>query len=131
MSDASVAIGLQKSITHGVMCRQSLDNRGERVYPQCVEIESIRHKALRRFFETGNAKGLIGDIGRLRNMLAFIDAAESLNELLTPPNFGLHALVGDRKNCWSMTVTRNWRLTFGVNDKGALVDMDLEDYHGT
>jgi proteic killer suppression protein len=29
-----------------------------------------------------------------------------------------------------MTVTRNWRLTFRVNEEGALIDMDLEDYHG-
>lgn len=28
------------------------------------------------------------------------------------------------------TVTRDWRMTFGLNDEGALVDMDLEDYHG-
>jgi proteic killer suppression protein len=95
-----------------------------------VEIESIRHKGLRRYFETGNAKGLVGDVGRLRKMLAFIDAAGTFDELMVPPNFGLHELVGDRKGQWSMTVTRNWRLTFGVNGDGALIDMDLEDYHG-
>jgi proteic killer suppression protein len=96
-----------------------------------MEIESIRHKGLRRFFETGNAKGLVGDTVRLRKMLAFIDAAESFDELMLPPNFGLHELVGDRKGQWSMTVTRNWRMIFSVNGEGALIDMDLEDYHGT
>ena len=96
-----------------------------------MKIESIRHKGLRRFFETGNAKGLVGDVGRLGKMLAFIDAAESLEELMLPPNFGLHELVGDRKGQWSMTVTRNWRMVFSVNGEGALVDLDLEDYHGT
>ena len=96
-----------------------------------MKIESIRHKGLRRFFETGNAKGLVGDVGRLGKMLAFIDAAESLDELMLPPNFGLHELVGDRKGQWSMTVTRNWRMVFSVNGEGALVDLDLEDYHGT
>jgi toxin HigB-1 len=95
-----------------------------------VEIESIRHKGLRRFFETGNAKGLVGDVGRLSKMLAFIDAAASVDELAVPPNFGLHQLVGDRKGIWAMTVTRNWRMTFGVNEDGALIDLDLEDYHG-
>jgi proteic killer suppression protein len=96
-----------------------------------VEIESIRHKGLRRFFETGNARGLVGDPTRLRKMLAFIDAAESLDELTIPPNFGLHELTGDRKGTWSMTVTKNWRMTFDVNEDGELIDMDLEDYHGT
>lgn len=95
-----------------------------------MEIVSIRHKGLRRFFETGNPKGLVGDTGRLRKMLAYIDAAEDLEELAIPPNFGLHELTGDRKGSWSMTVTRNWRLTFRIDDKGALIDMDLEDYHG-
>jgi proteic killer suppression protein len=105
--------------------------RGEADYCIAVEIESIRHKGLRRFFETGNAKGLVGDVGRLRKMLAFIDAAESFDELGLPPNFGLHELTGDRRGTWSMTVTRNWRMTFGLNGDGALIDMDLEDYHGT
>jgi len=95
-----------------------------------VEIESIRHKGLRRFFETGRAKGLVGDVERIRRMLAFIDAAASLDELSVPPNFGLHELTGDRKGTWAMTVTRNWRMTFGLNSEGALIDMDLEDYHG-
>ncbi|MBU6165189.1 MAG: type II toxin-antitoxin system RelE/ParE family toxin [Alphaproteobacteria bacterium] len=95
-----------------------------------MEIDSIRHKALRRFFETGNARGLVGDVGRLRKMLAFIVAADGLDELRVPPNYGLHALVGDQQGRWAMTVTRNWRLTFGVNHQGALIEMDLEDYHG-
>ena len=95
-----------------------------------MDIESIRHKGLRHFFETGNTKGLVGDADRLRRMLAFIDAAGSLDELAVPPNFGLHELVGNRKGIWSMTVTRNWRMTFALNGDGALIDMDLEDYHG-
>jgi len=95
-----------------------------------VEIESIRHKGLRRFFETGNAKGLVGDSARIGKMLAFIVAAGSLDELHVPPNYGLHELTGDRAGTWSMTVTRNWRMTFGINADGRLEDMDLEDYHG-
>lgn len=113
-----------------VKCHQSLDASLQNRYQEPVEIESIRHKGLRRFFETGNAKGLVGDVTRLRKMLAFIDAAGSLDELTVPPNFGLHELTGDRKGEWSMTVTRNWRMTFGLNEAGALIDMDLEDYHG-
>jgi proteic killer suppression protein len=96
-----------------------------------MEIESIRHKALRRFFETGNARGLVGDTDRLRKMLAFIDAAEDIAELATPTNYGLHELTGDRWGTWSMTVTKNWKLTFRLSDKGALTGVDLEDYHGS
>ena len=96
-----------------------------------MEIDSIRHKGLRRFFETGVPRGLVGDVERLRKMLAFIHSAESVDELAVPPNFGLHELTGNRKGTWAMTVTRNWRLTFQVNAFGALTDMDLEDYHGS
>ncbi len=95
-----------------------------------MEIESIRHRGLRRFFETGDARGLVGDADRLRKMLAFIDAAEDVAELATPPNYGLHQLTGNRRGTWSMAVTKNWRLTFRLNSEGALTDVDLEDYHG-
>ena len=30
---------------------------------------------------------------------------------------------------WSLTVTKNWRMTFRINAAGAIEDMDLEDYH--
>jgi proteic killer suppression protein len=96
-----------------------------------MQIESITHKGLKRFFETGNAKGLVGDVSRLRKMLAYINAAETFEELAIPPNYGLHALSGDRAGIWAMTVTRNWRLTFRLNDAGAIEDMNLEDYHGS
>lgn len=96
-----------------------------------MQIESITHKGLKRFFETGNAKGLVGDVSRLRKMLAYINAAETFDELAIPPNYGLHALSGDRVGVWAMTVTRNWRLTFRLNDADAIEDMNLEDYHGS
>jgi proteic killer suppression protein len=94
-----------------------------------VEIESIRHKALRSFAETGRSKGLPGNlIDRLRNMLAYLDAIAEVEELRIPPNFGAHLLTGDRAGTWSLTVTKNWRMTFRVTDGGAIADMDLEDY---
>lgn len=95
-----------------------------------MEIESISHKALRRFVETGKPKGLPGDlVDRLFKMVNFIIDAETLDELSTPPNYGLHPLSGDRAGTWAMTVTRNWRMTFSLNEQGAIVDLDLEDYH--
>jgi proteic killer suppression protein len=95
-----------------------------------MQIESIRHKALRRFVETGLPKGLpAGLVDRLRNMLAYIDAIGVEEELRVPPNFGAHKLTGDRKGEWSLTVTKNWRMTFRINAMGAIEDMDLEDYH--
>jgi proteic killer suppression protein len=95
-----------------------------------VEIASIRHKALRSFAETGRTKGLPGDvIDRLRNMLAYLDAIAGVDELKVPPSFGAHLLTGDRAGTWSLTVTRNWRMTFRIDETGAVTDLDLEDYH--
>jgi proteic killer suppression protein len=42
-----------------------------------MDFNSIAHKGLRRFFETGNARGLVDDVERLRRMRAYIVAAES------------------------------------------------------
>ena len=95
-----------------------------------MQLESIRHKALRRFVESGSAKGLPSDcVDRLRNMIAYLAAIDTEEELRLPPNFGAHKLTGDRKGKWALTVTRNWRMTFRINDVGAIEDMDLEDYH--
>jgi toxin HigB-1 len=95
-----------------------------------VDIESIRHRSLRRFAETGDPRGLPGDlVDRLRRMLAYLAAIEDGDELRLPPNFGAHRLTGDRNGEWSLTVTKNWRMTFRINDRNAIEDMDLEDYH--
>lgn len=93
-----------------------------------MQIESIRHKALRRFAETGSSKGLpSGSVDRLRNMLAYLAVMNVEDELRVPPNFGARELTGDRSGTWALT--RNWRLTFRINESGAIEDMDLEDYH--
>lgn len=93
-------------------------------------IDSIRHKALRSFAETGATKGLPpGLVERLRGMLAYLAALDAEEELRVPPNFGAHRLTGDRKGEWALTVSRNWRMTFRINEAGAIEDMDLKDYH--
>lgn len=95
-----------------------------------MEISSIRHKALRSFAETGRARGLPGNlVGRLRNMLAWLNAIEVADELKAPPNFGAHQLTGDRDGLWSLTVTKNWRMTFRIDAAAQIEDLDLEDYH--
>lgn len=95
-----------------------------------MEIATIRHKALRRFVESGKSKGLDARIAdRLRNMIAYLTAIETVDELHVPPNWGAHELTGDRAGTWSLTVTKNWRMTFRIDAGSAIVDLDLEDYH--
>ncbi len=95
-----------------------------------MEIESIRHKALKRYFLTGKSRGLHGDqVDRLRKMLNYIVNSADLTELSIPLNYGLHPLTGDRAGYWAMTVTKNWRMTFVRIDHETIGDIDLEDYH--
>jgi proteic killer suppression protein len=45
------------------------------------------------------------------------------------PGFGFHALKGDRRGEYAVTITRNWRITFRWRGEDA-VNVDFEDYHG-
>jgi proteic killer suppression protein len=41
-----------------------------------------------------------------------------------------HTLTGDRKGTWSLSVTRNRRLTFRIDTaEREICDVNLEDYH--
>jgi proteic killer suppression protein len=67
-------------------------------------------------------------VDKLRKMLAFLDAMQAPEELRALPAWKAHMLRGDRKGTWSLSVTRNWRLTFGIGDD-EIIDLNLEDYH--
>ena len=60
-------------------------------------------------------------------MLAVLDAAATPADL-DLPGYRLHALKGDLKGFWSVTVSGNWRITFRVVD-GSVLDVDLAGYH--
>ena len=94
-----------------------------------MRIRSIAHKGLRRLYEENSSKGLNADtVDKLRKMLAFLDAMQEPEELRALPTWKAHILTGDRKGTWSLSVTRNWRLTFGIGDD-EIIDLNLEDYH--
>jgi len=90
---------------------------------------SFRHKGLEPFWRDDDAKGLPRQqVEKLRAMLTAIEEADGIHEIALFSGWRLHALKGARKGTWSMTVTRNYRLTFKLKDK-AVEDVDLEDYH--
>ena len=91
-------------------------------------IRSFRHKGLRRLYEDDDRSKLQADLAdRIGDILAALDAA-TRPEDMDRPSFRLHALKGDRKGQWSVTVRANWRIVF-VFDEGDAVDVDLVDYH--
>ena len=55
---------------------------------------------------------------------------ESVEELRAIPSWKAHLMTGDRKGTWSLFVTRNWRITFRINEiEIEIVELDYEDYH--
>lgn len=98
-------------------------------YALHVRLRNIVHKGIRRLYEKDDPKGLPVDaVDKLRNMLAFLQAVASAEEVRDVPVWKAHRLSGDRKGTWSLHVTRNWRLTFRIDD-GEITDVDFEDYH--
>ena len=91
-------------------------------------IESFRHKGLRQLFENDNAKGVSAEhVRKIKQILAVLHAAQAVDAVRLP-TFGLHALKGDLKGFWAVTVRANWRITFRFED-GKALDVDLVDYH--
>ena len=94
-----------------------------------MRIASFRHKDLERFWQRDEARGVVlQHEAKLRAMLTALEEAENIAELNTVPGWRLHPLKGDRKGVWSLTVTRNYRLTFRV-DELIVSEIDFEDYH--
>ena len=91
-------------------------------------IQGFRSRALKRFFEKGDASRIRADHREVvRDILA------RLNASLTPedmdlPGFRLHPLKGAYAGFWAVTVRANWRVIFRFQD-GHAVDVDYVDYH--
>ena len=89
------------------------------------------HSGLRRFIERDDASGLSPSaVEKVRNMVTFLQEMGDVKELRAIPGWKAHQLSGERKGTWSLTVTRNWRLTFKVDQiEGEIFDLNFEDYH--
>jgi toxin HigB-1 len=96
-----------------------------------VRIRSFVHKGLKQFYEQDIARGIPADSAeKLRKMLTFLDEMQDAGELHALPLWKAHVLKGDRAGTWSLSLTRNRRLTFRIdNAEREIVDVDLEDYH--
>lgn len=94
-----------------------------------MRIVSFRHKDLERLWRGNRARGVTQQHeAKLRAMLTALEEAENVAELGTVPGWRLHPLKGNRKGSWSLTVTRNYRLTFAI-ERSNVSEIDFEDYH--
>ena len=91
-------------------------------------ITSFKHKGLALFFTQGSYKGIPAQHGsRIERMLDRLDASKEAEDMDLPSD-KFHALKGDRKGCFAVSVTGNWRITFEFMGEDA-VNVNLEDYH--
>jgi proteic killer suppression protein len=91
-------------------------------------IASFRHRGLKRLYENDDAGRISAEhVRRIRIIMAALEAAQSVEQLRTH-TFHLHALKGELKGFWAITVRANWRIIFRFED-GNAYDVDLVDYH--
>ena len=92
-------------------------------------IRSWANSRTRRFYEDGKiSKFRSLDSDAADELLAMLDAAESLKDLSPLKSVGLHKLSGNRAGQWAMTVNGPWRICFRFKD-GDAYDVEITNYH--
>ena len=92
-------------------------------------IRSWANSRTRRFYEDGKISKFPSlDSDAADELLAMLDAAESLKDLSPLKSVGLHKLSGNRAGQWAMTVNGPWRICFRFKD-GDAYDVEITDYH--
>ncbi len=66
-------------------------------------------------------------VDKLRDILAVLERSHRPQDM-DLPGFRLHALKGDRKGQFAVSVSGHWRVTFRFAG-GHAVDVDYVDYH--
>jgi toxin HigB-1 len=91
-------------------------------------IRIFEHKGLERFFTKSDRRGIDGkQAERIRRLLDRLDSAAKADDMNIPGN-QFHALKGDRKGTYAVSVSGNWRITFKF-ENGDAINVNLEDYH--
>ena len=92
-------------------------------------ITSFRHRGLQRLFEDDAPRRLpAAQVDKIARVLARLDQIAAPQEM-DLPGYRLHALRGDLKGFWSVTIAANWRVIFRCDAAGDVWDVDYLDYH--
>lgn len=92
-------------------------------------IKTWANRASQRFHAEGKSSPFRGlDIEGAQDLLAALDAAQSLQDLSPLKSVGLHKLKGNRAGQWAMTVNARWRICFRFKN-GDAHDVEIIDYH--
>jgi len=97
-------------------------------YIDCM-IKTFADKRTQEIYATGKAKRFAADLAkRARRRLEYVDYAASIEDLQEPRSNRLHALGGDRKGQFSISINDQWRICFRYED-GDAYDVEICDYH--
>jgi proteic killer suppression protein len=91
-------------------------------------IQSFKHRGLELFFSKASYRAIPATFAaRIERILDRLDSAIEAKDM-DLPGYKFHALKGNKKGTYAVTVSGNWRITFQFNDDGA-AEVNLEDYH--
>lgn len=92
-------------------------------------IKTFRDRITQELYATGRSGKFPADIAkRAARKLEYLDLATCLDDLKVPPGNRLHALKGDRKGQYSISINDQWRICFRFVD-GDTYDVEICDYH--
>lgn len=99
-----------------------------------MKIASVKDKRVKAMVEDANLTAVKGfdpfEFRKISDMIAAIRTARIPGDLRAVPTWKAHELKPGKPNHWSLTVTRNYRLTFlWVPKLGEVHFLDYEDYH--
>jgi proteic killer suppression protein len=92
-------------------------------------IRSFADKETELMWNGSRSRKLPPDIqDRALIRLQMLEAAESVDDLRSPPSNRLHELSGDRAGQHSISINKQWRICFIWKD-GAAESVEIADYH--
>ena len=63
-----------------------------------------------------------------RRKLLYLDEADQISDLRSPPGNRLEKLAGDRSGQWSIRINNQWRICFDWQSPNAY-EVEITDYH--
>jgi proteic killer suppression protein len=92
-------------------------------------IKTFANKRTQDLFLEGRARWFPSDVAaRAVRKLEYVHLATRIEDLRVPPGNRLHALEGDRKGQFSISINDQWRICFRFED-GDAYDVEVCDYH--
>jgi proteic killer suppression protein len=92
-------------------------------------IKTFADRRAQELYSTGKAKRFPAGLAkRAARKLEYVDLAAQPDDLKVPPGNRLHALEGDRKGQYSISINDQWRICFRFVD-GDAFDVEICDYH--